>query len=154
MNAKTVFVAALLLWACVAWGEEIQSNYNSSASSQPSAHWDTSPAHWDQVIREYNNSSALKLGKSDFVVTGPLVSGFRRQRLSSDRSLGEKIIGLPVVNLFVPQRMPRPPGGTGRYFAWGSKDQPWNTVTPPTPPGGAFDPIGNEPKSGLISVEW
>ncbi len=71
----------------------------------------------------------LTLGKSDFVMSGALVETFRTQPLSSgDRTAFQKFLSLPIVNMFVPEPMPKP-GQGGKYFAWGQRDEPWATVS-------------------------
>src|SRR5258705_10758308 len=50
----------------------------------------------------------ITLGKSDFVMSGALVETFRTQpRYSSDRTLAQKILSLPIINMFVPEPMPK-----------------------------------------------
>lgn len=85
----------------------------------------------------------VSLGKSDFAVSGPLVETFRpAPRSPGERSLGQKFLSLPIVNLFVPQPMPVS-RGEGRYFAWGERPMPWASV-------GARSML--PPQGGLISV--
>lgn len=96
--------------------------------------------------RDWNRDEMkFSVGKSDYAVQGPAVETFTFYRRSSSRdvSLGQKILNLPIVNLFVPQPMPKPTGG-GRYLAWGQKDQPWSAVADRGIPG----PVG------LMSVSW
>ena len=101
--------------------------------------WDD-PKWWEAMKHK---SSAIALGKSDFAVSGPLVETFRvAPRSSAERNLGEKILKLPIVSLFVPQPMPvfR---GEGKYFLWGERPLPWAAV-------GARSML--PPQGGLISV--
>jgi hypothetical protein len=72
----------------------------------------------------------LTLGEGNVKLSGPLVDTFRlkaRNEAQPHRSLGQKILNLPVVNLFVPQPFPKPTGPL-RYFAWGERDVPWTMV--------------------------
>ena len=57
------------------------------------------------------------LGRTDFVFSGPLVEGFRRLPPQENLSRGQRFLRLPLVRLFVPKPMERPPEG-GKYFAW------------------------------------
>jgi hypothetical protein len=67
----------------------------------------------------------LKLGKSDYSVSGPLVDTFRlKPRRPQERTLGRKILDLPIINMFVPEPWPKTTR-QGKYFAWGERDQPW-----------------------------
>jgi len=64
----------------------------------------------------------ITLGKSDFVLSGPLVEGFRKLPPQEGLTRAQKFLRLPVIRLFVPGPMPNPPGGTGKYFAWRSSE--------------------------------
>jgi hypothetical protein len=105
---------------------------------------------YEHILREKPEPSGIQLGKGDYVMTGPLIDGIRRKKLPPDASVGRRLLGLPIVRLFVPQPMPSPPGG-GRYFRWGKSDLPWTAVA-----GGAVsteaDPVRHEAKTSLISV--
>jgi hypothetical protein len=62
-------------------------------------------------------------------MSGALVETFRTTpRSSGDRTLAQKILSLPIVNMFVPEPMPKVSRG-GKYFAWGARDEPWATVS-------------------------
>lgn len=120
--------------------------------SSPPSNWNTNPAHWERMLEQRKASSAIQIGKSDFTISGPLVEGVRRQRATGERSLGKRLLGLPVVRLFVPQPMPSPPGG-GRYFLWGERDQSWASFSrTPAPLGNSDNPIHREVSGSLISV--
>jgi hypothetical protein len=64
------------------------------------------------------DAPVITLGKSDFVLGGPLVEGLRPLPHQDDLSRGQKFLRLPIIRLFVPGPMENPPGGTGKYFAW------------------------------------
>ena len=89
----------------------------------------------EREVREWTVSLApalppLSLSEGDVKLSGPLVDTFRLQARTENqpnRSLGQRILDLPVVNLFVPQPWPKPTRG-GRYFAWGGRDVPWMLV--------------------------
>jgi hypothetical protein len=71
----------------------------------------------------------IAIGKSDFVLSGPLVEGFRRLPQNPDLSRGQKFLRLPIIRLLVPGPMENPPG-TGKYFVW-RNDQcavPWTAA--------------------------
>lgn len=124
-----------------------QSDSAELQSSTPS-NWNTNPAHWERMIEQRKTTSALRIGKSDFTITGPLVEGLRRQRSTGPRSLGKRLVSLPIVRWFVPGPMPSPPGG-GRYLLWGESDRPWASVAQGVPAG---DPAVTHEARALISV--
>jgi hypothetical protein len=72
----------------------------------------------------------IALGRSDFVLSGPLVYGFRRLPPVENLSRGQKFLRLPVIRLFVPKPMPWPNEG-GKYFAWRNTDNslPWDQAS-------------------------
>ncbi|HEX4265867.1 MAG TPA: hypothetical protein VH597_16155 [Verrucomicrobiae bacterium] len=70
----------------------------------------------------------IALGKSDFVLSGPLVEGFRRLPPAENLSRGQKFLRLPVIRLFVPKPMPWPEDG-GKYFAWHNNSLPWTLAS-------------------------
>jgi hypothetical protein len=78
-------------------------------------------------LTKKSESPLVTLGKSDFVVSGALIEGLRPLHNTEGMSTGQKFLHLPVIRLFVPGPMPRPPGGTGKYFAWrnSDNDEPW-----------------------------
>jgi hypothetical protein len=152
---KSITVTLFLFCMLSARAEDSMLRLDGSGNSRSGTQWDTSNAHWDQVLSETQSSQNVRLGKSDFVVTGPLIEGFHRKQFSSDVSLGQRILAFPIVNLFVPRRMPSPPGGTGRYFAWrGESARPWVSVSAGSPPGSAFSSINNEPSTPLILINY
>jgi hypothetical protein len=80
-----------------------------------------------EFINAKRDHAVIALGKSDFVISGPLVQGFRRLPPEENLSRGRKFLRLPVIRLLVPGPMENPPGGTGKYFAWKSEQcsLPW-----------------------------
>jgi len=87
--------------------------------------------------------SGISLGKSDFILSGPLVDTFRlAPRSREDRTLGQKILDLPIISLFVPGPMPKPTR-QGKYFPWSQRDLPWSVQADRPIPG---------PQSVLVSV--
>jgi hypothetical protein len=95
----------------------------------------------------------IALGKSDFVLGGPLVAGFRRLPYQADLSRGQKFLRLPIIRLFVPGPMENPPGGTGKYFAWRNEDSAsaW-TVAASRPAVSKGAGVRMEPVSALIQL--
>jgi hypothetical protein len=88
----------------------------------------------------------LSLGQSDYVLRGPLVETFRRPpRPAGERGWARKFFDLPVVNLFVPQPLPKAGGSPGRYLAWGESDSPWSAVSTRSRGGSS---------GGLLGVTW
>jgi hypothetical protein len=144
-----LFIIAFLL-ASTIW---LPAQTNSmELNSSTSTSWNTNPAHWERMIEQRKTSSALRIGKSDFTISGPLVDGLRRKRFTGERSLGKRLLGLPVVRLFVPQPMPSPPGG-GRYFCWGERAESWSSISKaPAPLGNTDNPIHHEAVGTLISI--
>ncbi len=127
-SACGIFVLALLLASNLfASGEEPQLGFNLFAPAQSSAHWQYNSAVWNQLSTR-EPSLKISIGPSELVVSGALVETFRRPRNWSDLSLGEKILNFPVLNLFIPGKMPQPPGGIGKYFAWGERNQSWTLL--------------------------
>lgn len=93
----------------------------------------TTNPRWEAPVEQ--RPAPLRLGKSDYTVSGPLVDTFRLQpRLQQERSLGRKILDLPIINMFVPEPWPKTMR-QGKYFAWGERDQPWATTVERRPAG-------------------
>jgi hypothetical protein len=151
MRTRTAALTLLLASAFVAIAGEAQRESDFAANINAPLKWNTDPAHWGRVISEQSKPSALRIGKDDFKVTGPLIDGLRSRRSAPDRSLGQKILGLPIVRLFVPTPMPNPPGG-GKYFRWGESDRPWASIAEASGGAGADNPINHEPRNSLISI--
>ncbi|HLP78010.1 MAG TPA: hypothetical protein VK327_13960 [Candidatus Paceibacterota bacterium] len=150
MNAKLIFSAALALGLSPINAQQPASDFN-AASSLKSWEWNIGTSHWEQILSDNRAIPELHIGRSDFVVSGPIVSGFHRNRLPSDASFGQKFLALPVISWVVPQRMPLPPGGTGKYFAWSDSPNPWVNVSSGLPPGATFNGSYNEPVGTLMS---
>jgi hypothetical protein len=142
-----IVVSLLVSALCV----PAQSDSVELKSSTPSNR-NTNPAHWERMLEQHKASSAHKNGKSDFTLSGPLVDGVRRSSSTGERSLGKRLLGLPIVRLFVPLPMPSPPGGGG-YILWGERDQSWSSFSrAPAPLGNTDNPIHREVSGSLISV--
>jgi hypothetical protein len=126
-----------------------------AASLRPATNWDADSKLWKDLLTGRTHSSVIRIASSDFVVSGPVIEGFRPRRFTGDRSLGQKLLGLPIVRLVVPQPMPVPPGGGGKYFAWGESRRSWTAIAAGAPAGGEFSgAAGNESHNGLISLGW
>ena len=149
MNAKLVLLTFFAALAPLARAEEPRTEFDASRAASG---WNTDPKHWDQVLRERTDTPALRIGKSDFAISGPIIEGLRPRSASSDRNLGQKLLGLPVVRLFVPQRMPAAPGGGGRYFAWGESRRPWAAIAVGAAPERALNLMKHELQNSLISI--
>jgi len=133
MNANSLATVVFVLFVLAVRAEERPSQLDALGvfGSKKVLDWDD-PKWWEGMRKQ---SSGISLGKSDIVVKGPLVDTFRRApRSSRDRSLGEKILNLPILSLFVPQPMPRP-GRGGKYFSWGEREAPWSMVSASSTPG-------------------
>ena len=127
-----------------------QSSYSADASSKPPTSWNTDPKYWEKVLREPKEFPDVKIGKCDYTISGPLVDGLRRRKLTGNPSLGKRLLNLPVVRLFVPQPMPSPPGG-GRYFLRGESSRPWTAVAEGALASDPSNPVTREARS-LISI--
>ena len=95
-------------------------------------------ARVERILRKAAPRDGQRIGESDYVFTSPILEGLLPRRLPEDASLGEKILGLPVVRMFRPLPMPEPPGG-GKYFKWGSRDRAWVEFNQPLPGPGRID---------------
>jgi hypothetical protein len=76
---------------------------------------------WQNFITPRKDISVIAIGRSDFVFSGPLVQGFRRLPHEENLSRTRRFLRLPVIRLFVPGPMERPPEGGPKYFAWRSE---------------------------------
>jgi len=74
-----------------------------------------------EFIEARRDAPVIALGKSDFVLSGPLVAGFRKLPPQPDLTRAQKFLRLPLIRLIVPGPMENPPGGTGKYFTWRSE---------------------------------
>jgi hypothetical protein len=85
---------------------------------------------FQNFITPRKGSSVIAIGRSDFVFSGPLAQGFRRLPHEENLSRGQKFLRLPVIRLFVPGPMERPPEGGPKYFAWKNDANPmaWKTA--------------------------
>jgi len=107
-----------------------------------------------EFIEPKPGASVISLWKSDYVISGPLVMGLRKSPPSEEHlSLGRKVLRLPIVRLLVPGPMEKPPGGTGKYFAWRNEncDLPWPVAASrPVAARGATTRV--EPDSALVQL--
>ena len=145
-----LLVFAVMSLAHAAAARDEQSTFNATASHRARTQWNTDPKYWERVLREPKEFSDLQIGRSDYMVSGPLVEGLRRRRSSPDLSLGKRLLRLPVVRLLVPLPMASPPGG-GRYFLWGESSRPWTMVAEGAVAGDLSNPMTHEARS-LISI--
>jgi len=127
MNAKLFllcFVSALPAYAADP-PSQLDSTLRSPIQVTESERFQALIAHAKQ------NPSAISIGRSDFVFSGPLVYGFRRLPHEENLTRTQKFLRLPVIRLFVPGPMERPPETGGRYFAWKSDESrilAWTTA--------------------------
>ncbi len=89
-------------------------------------------------------SVGIRLGKSDYVASGPFIETFRLtpRPEGEDRTLGQIIRDTPIINVFIPEPMAKPTR-TGKYFAWGEHEKPWLVLADRPIPG---------PQGTLLSV--
>jgi hypothetical protein len=149
MNTKALVAAAMVVTALAVQAEEQPTQVDVLSPDQMGLRKDyidwNDPKWWEAMQRK---EDTLQIGKSDFVIHGPVLRTFRRGPRWSELSLGEKIISLPILNLFVPQPMyvdARPRNGVraSDYFKWSEDPRPW-AVTGDRPIGGP----------GLINVSY
>lgn len=127
MKTSTLLALALGMFALALRAEEKPAQFDATTRKKSYLDWDD-PAWWQREWKP--DEKKFSIGKSDFGVKGPLFDTFRpRRRTWSDLSLGEKIVNLPIVSLFVPQPFPAAASRKERsYFNWGEKDLPWSAV--------------------------
>ena len=152
MNVKLLLPVFLVTLAFFARAEDSKPKYGVATSPKAETGWNTNPAYWERVLGQKRDAPELRIGKSGFVMSGPLLEGVRRQRSSGDRSVGKRLLGLPIVRLFVPGPMPSPPGG-GQYLRWGESDRPWIAIAEGGAPGSSTsNPVTHEARTSLISI--
>lgn len=143
MNAKTLAAVIIASFAFTMQAQQRPKAID-AATTTTKKPLDWNDPKWWEANR--TNAAHITVGKSEFMVTGPLIETFRVARPSPDeRSLGRKFLDLPIINLFVPGPMP-PVGNPGverKYFAWGDRGVPWTVLADRPIPG---------PQSSLISV--
>jgi hypothetical protein len=111
--------------------------------SRPPLDWND--PRWWEIQR--SRTGGISLGKSDYILRGPVVETFRRPYWSaSEGHWTRKLLNMPVVNLFVPLPMPKAGGPPGKYLAWGESDAPWSTISTRERGGGS--------SGGLLGVTW
>lgn len=120
MNAKPFLLC--FISASTVFAADPPSQYNATGL-QPIPYSD--PSRWRTLLTEKHDSPLITLGKSDFTISSPLIEGFRPLRHSEGMTRTQRFLHLPIIRLFVPGPMEKPPGGTGRYFAWRNCDLPW-----------------------------
>ena len=152
MKARLLLLLTISFGAAdAAFAREEPSHFNSTTTTpKAQTQWNTDPKYWERVLRAPKDLPDLKIGKSDYVIGGPLIDGLRRRRPAPDLSRGQRFLRLPIVRLFVPQPMPSPPGG-GRYFLWGESSRPWTAIAEGAAAGELSNPITHEAPS-LISI--
>lgn len=152
MNIKLLLPATLLALAAIAQAEDSSPKSGVSTSADTKTEWNTNPAHWERVLIEKRESPGLRIGKSDWRIKGPIVEGIRRQRTTGERSAGQRLLGLPVVRLVVPQPMTSPPGG-GKYLRWGASDRQWIAIAEGTAlERSSSNPMTHEARTSLVSI--
>jgi hypothetical protein len=156
MNIDRLLIAVVLMVPLGVFAEEGLAVFNVSEPVKATTEWKYDPAVWRDLFAEKRDEPTIAIGRSDVVVRGPMVDTFRRPRSSrSDLSLGQKILSLPVINLFVPMKMPSPPAAGGKYFAWGKRDSSSSPfVSSAAAASGGFNREVNHEPTGLIQIGW
>jgi hypothetical protein len=154
MKTNLLLLAALLTVFGSARADEKAERTDQFKSAAEIAPWPSKNdvRHWERVLREKPESSGVQIGKSGYTASGPLVDAVRRRKSLPGDSLGRRILRAPVVRLFVPQPMPKPPGG-GKYFHWGDSEHSWTTVVTGRAPGHISNPeVTHEARTSLLSI--
>ncbi len=156
MNAKLLLSTSLAALAAIAQAQDSQPKSGVTVSATTRTEWNTNPAYWERILIPKTDSPELRIGKSDWVVKGPLLEGIRRprstgERRPSERTAGRRLLSLPIVRLLVPQPIAAPPGG-GRYLLWGESDRPWLALAEGTPAGTTANTLNHEARTSLISI--
>ncbi len=113
---------------------------------------DTGSDQPKSVIKERLDSPNLRLGKGDWVVRGPVVDSLQKRRSTEKRSLGRRILDLPIVRLFVPKPA-ADPSETEVFFVEGESSRPWAAIASGARRSGSPDnPLYLEGGCALISV--
>jgi hypothetical protein len=122
MNANGWIALVFVLCLLTVEAQERPAQFDASKTTLPA--WRA--PNWEELLEP--KPARLTLGKSDFVMSGALVETFRATpRSTGDRTLAQKFLSLPIVNIFVPGPMPKT-GSGGKYFAWGERNEPWAAV--------------------------
>jgi hypothetical protein len=119
MNAKLFLLC--FVSAATAWAADPPGQFNSTLHPMIPL---TRAERLQNFLTQKPDFPVISLGKSDFVLSGPLIEGFRRLPPVENLSRGQKFLRLPLVRLFVPKPMPWPDDG-GKYFAWRNSSLPW-----------------------------
>ena len=117
---KTTVFLLFLASALTALGADTNAQTNFNATARKGIPL-TEAERQKEFLEAKRDAPVVALGKSDFVISGPLVAGFRKLPPAPDLTRAQRFLRLPVIRLFVPGPMERPPGGTGKYFAWRSE---------------------------------
>ena len=108
----------------------------------------------NEFLEARRDAPVITFGKSDIVLSGPLVAGLRKLPHEEGLSRAQKFLRLPVIRLFVPGPMEKPPGGTGKYFAWRNENSPLPWPVAASRPVGARGgaDVRREPDSVLVQL--
>jgi hypothetical protein len=141
MKKSALLALALGMFVWASRADEKPTQFDTATRRKSVLDWDD-PEWWK---RDWKHDQKFSIGKTGFDVSGPLIETFRGPRRTwSDLSLGQKIISLPIVNLFVPQPFNVGSRRESKYLAWGEKDLPWSSVAD----RGSSGPVG------LMSVSY
>jgi hypothetical protein len=158
MNARVLLLVFLAASATFVRAQDARLTPVATALSKAGTSWNTNSWLWKDLFLGRTNPPVLRLGRSDFTLSGPLIAGFGSSSASaSDRSLAQKILSFPVVRMLVPLPMAPPPASSGRYFAWGGEDRrPWTSVASGAPAESFTSPdmYNAQPQNNLITVGW
>jgi hypothetical protein len=112
MNAKTSIPVVLLAMALPALAQNSQTQ--GTPSSDPAAIMRADPyLHPPDTVPTRADTSTVKLGNSDYVISGPIVQGINRAPAVVEQPGLWKRVALFPVYLVTPQPMPQPPEKTG-----------------------------------------
>jgi len=146
---KTTVFLLCFVSALTAWAGDPPARFNTNV--RPGIPITPAERQLDFLFAK-RDAPVIVLGKSDFVIGGPLIAGLRPMPHEQNLSVGRKFLRLPVIRLFVPGPMERPPG-TGKYFAWRNDDSAMSwTVAASRPVVQKGANMRMEPDSALISL--
>lgn len=141
MLTRLLSLLVLALLALALRAEEKPTALDATASRKP-LDWND-PQWW--MSRDLK-PARITLGKSDFVLRGPLIQTFHPPaRPAGEYHWTRRILDLPVVNLFVPQPMPPVGGPRKGYWSWGESDAPWGAIATHSRGGSS---------GGLVGLSW
>ena len=143
MKLKHMLFGSLCLAALPVWAQTTSLSIEESMKANFTREWHPHTAYWRGMLERKPESHLLRLGGARLEVRGPLVEPFYRRRpATADETVEARLRRIPVLNLIIPFRMPRPPTGPAKYFRWGEREESWTSL------------VSWQPTPGLFSFGW